>query len=290
MISKLKPKTLLIDIAYDIVGSIFYALAIYTFAKAANFAPGGMSGVALIINYLIPALPIGTITLLMNIPLVIISYKALGASFLIKSFKTIVISTIIMDFIFPHIPLYTGDKFMAAIFSGLFLGLGLAIIYRRGSSTGGMDFLTLPIKKALPHYSIGNITLALDAVVFCLGGFVFGSVDSLLYGAVATIACILTIDKVIIGFTTVKLAIIVTEFGDEVSQNIIESTKRGATRLYGKGAYTGQEKDVILCSCSNREITILRDATFGVDPDAFVIIADAGQVIGEGFNSIHEII
>lgn len=280
----------MVDILYDIVGSIFYSVGIYIFAKSADFAPGGISGIALILNSIFPYLPIGTLTLILNIPLIIFGFKALGSKFMLRSFRTMVILTIILDLIFPMLPLYTGDRFLAALFSGISLGFGLALIYRRGSSTGGMDFLTLPLKRLFPHYSIGNITLVLDAVVFSLGGFVFGSVDAILYGAIATIACSVVIDKVMLGSTVVKFAIVVTSFGDEVAKNVINSTGRGATKLKAQGAYTQKERDIILCSCANRELHSVRTAIFEIDPEAFVIITDAGQVIGEGFNSISEII
>lgn len=132
-------KTFAVDTVYDVVGSILFAIGVYTFAKSADFAPGGVSGLALICNYLWD-LPIGTMTLIINIPIIIISYKVVGRKFLLKSFKTMVISTLFLDLVFPLTPLYTGNSFLAAIFSGVFMGAGLALIYMRGSSTGGCCF------------------------------------------------------------------------------------------------------------------------------------------------------
>ena len=139
-------KTFAVDTVYDVVGSILFAIGVYTFAKSADFAPGGVSGLALICNYLWD-LPIGTMTLIINIPIIIISYKVVGRKFLLKSFKTMVISTLFLDLVFPLTPLYTGNSFLAAIFSGVFMGAGLALIYMRGSSTGGTDFLIVTIKS-----------------------------------------------------------------------------------------------------------------------------------------------
>mgnify|MGYP002269330988 CR=1 FL=1 len=121
-------KTFAVDTVYDVVGSILFAIGVYTFAKSADFAPGGVSGLALICNYLWD-LPIGTMTLIINIPIIIISYKVVGRKFLLKSFKTMVISTLFLDLVFPLTPLYTGNSFLAAIFSGVFMGAGLALIY-----------------------------------------------------------------------------------------------------------------------------------------------------------------
>lgn len=138
--NKFDLKTLLWDLLYDIAGSILYAAGIYTFAGNAGFAPGGVSGLALILNYLL-GLPVGSVTLLFNIPLVIISYKAVGRQLLLKSAKTMVISSLFLDVIFPYIPMYTGSRLMAALCSGVFMGAGMALFYIRGSSSGGIDFL-----------------------------------------------------------------------------------------------------------------------------------------------------
>ena len=172
-------RILLWDLLYDIAGSILYAAGIYTFAGNAGFAPGGVSGLALILNHLL-GLPVGTVTLLFNIPLVIISYKAVGKALLIKSAKTMVISSLFLDVIFPFIPLYTGSRLMAAICSGVFMGAGMALFYIRGSSSGGIDFLALTIKKQKPHMQIGVITLLIDLVVILLGWPVFGVADAVL--------------------------------------------------------------------------------------------------------------
>ena len=180
-------KTFAVDTVYDVVGSILFAIGVYTFAKSADFAPGGVSGLALICNYLWD-LPIGTMTLIINIPIIIISYKGVGRKFLLKSFKTMVISTLFLDLVFPLTPLYTGNSFLAAIFSGVFMGAGLALIYMRGSSTGGTDFLIVTIKKLKPHFSMGQVTLMTDLVVIVLGGFVFGNIDAVLYGVISTYA------------------------------------------------------------------------------------------------------
>ncbi len=128
-------KRLALDTLCDLIGSIAYAMGIYTFAKMANFSPGGISGIALIMNYLWN-LPIGVMTLIMNIPLVIVSYKIVGPRFLAKTAKSMIISTIFLDVIFPLIPLYEGNRMMAALYSGLLMGAGMAFLYMRGSSSG----------------------------------------------------------------------------------------------------------------------------------------------------------
>ena len=146
MLAEHPKKELAVDILYDIIGSILFAAGIYTFAEGGNFAPGGISGIALIMNKLWN-LPVGTMTLILNIPLVIISYKTVGKRFLMKTARTMIISTIFVDLVFPMFPYYTGQRLLAAIYSGALLGLGMVLFYMRGSSSGGADFLTMTIKK-----------------------------------------------------------------------------------------------------------------------------------------------
>ena len=178
-------KVLLTDLVYDLAGSILYAAGIYTFAGNAGFAPGGISGLALLLNHL-SGFPVGTLTLFFNIPLVIISYRTVGRQLLLKSARTMVISSLFLDIVFPLTPMYDGNRMMAAVYSGIFLGAGMALFYVRGSSSGGIDFLALTIKKKKPHLSIGVITLLIDLIVIFLGWPVFGDVDAVLYGVAST--------------------------------------------------------------------------------------------------------
>lgn len=141
----------------------------------------------------------GTVTLLLNIPLVVFSYKTVGKRLLIKSAKTMLISSLLLDVIFPFTPMYEGNRMMAAVYSGIFLGAGMAMFYIRGSSSGGIDFLALVIKKKRPYMSIGVITLLIDLVVIFLGWPVFGDVDAVLYGVASTGVSTIVIDKILYG-------------------------------------------------------------------------------------------
>lgn len=279
---KNKIKIFAVDTLYDIIGSILFALGIYTFAKAGNFAPGGVSGLALIFNHLFKA-PIGTTSLALNIPIILISFKVLGKTFLIKSLRTMLISTIFLDFVFPMFPIYKGDSFLAALFTGVFVGAGLALIYMRGSSTGGADFLIISIRKILPHFSLGQITLVIDTVIIVLGGLVFRNIDAVLYGAVSTFATSYVIDMVMYGAGSGKLAIIITTAGNEIAQRISAETDRGCTIVPAIGAYSGEGREMLLCACSKPEIIKVRNAAHTIDSDAFVMITEASEVFGEGF-------
>lgn len=277
-----KAKNIILDLIYDIIGSVFYGISIYTFAKIGNFAPGVMSGLALIMNYLWH-LPIGLTTLVLNLPLILLSYKIVGKEFLLKSFKTICISTFFLDVIFPHFPVYTGSRFMAALFSGIFLGIALALFYMRGSSSGGTDFLTMSVKVLRPYLSIGMITMLIDLVIIFLGWPAFGTVDAVLYGLTATILTSLVIDKIMYGMGSGTLLIIITEKGEEVAARISDVIDRGSTEIKAKGSYTQDNKDVLLCACSKSQAYMVRRLAHEVDKNVFIMVTETNEVYGEGF-------
>ena len=280
-------KQIALDLIYDIAGSILYAAGIYTFAGNGGFAPGGVSGLALIMNHLW-ALPVGTVTLLLNIPLIAISYRTVGKRLLIKSGVTMVISTIFLDVVFPLFPAYSGNRMMAALFSGVFLGAGMALFYIRGSSSGGIDFLALTIKKKKPHITIGIITMLIDLAVILLGVPVFGDIDSVLYGVLATFVATAVIDKILYGIGAGTLAVIVTGKGKETAKRIAAAVDRGVTSLNAVGAYTGQERDVLLCACSKAEAYMIRAAVREADKEAFIMFTETSEVFGEGFKDAGE--
>ena len=271
-----------IDLFCDILGSILSAIGIYTFAKLANFAPGGISGVALILNHLWN-LPIGTTSLVINIPLILLSYRIVGRKFMIKSIRTILINTFFLDFVFPLTPAYDGNPMLAALFSGVFFGCGLALIYMRGSSTGGTDFLTMSIKALHPHLSLGAVTMAIDLVIILIGWPVFGNLDAVLYGLISTFVTSTVIDKIMYGTSAGKLAIIITTQGPAMATHIEEVCARGSTLIRARGSYTTTDRQVLLCACSKAEAYKVRRAAHQTDPDAFVMITETSEVFGEGF-------
>lgn len=278
-----KVKGYLADTVYYIVGSVFYSLGLYTFALNAHFSPGGVSGLSIIINHY-TGFPIGVVALVLNIPLIIICLKIIGRSFLLKSIWVMVISTVFLDIIFPLMPTYSGNPLLAAMFTGIFLGSGMAIIYMRGASTGGIDFVIMAVKKKNPHFSIGQITLAVDALIILLGGVAFGNVDAVLYGIIASLLTTLSMDRILYGAGSGKMAIIITDHGQQVAEAISIEVDRGSTILDGKGTYTGESRDVLLCVCSKSQLYKVRMAARSVDPGSMVIVAEASEVLGEGFS------
>ena len=287
---KIDPKTLGTDIIFDIIGSVLYGAGIYNFAYTANFAPGGVSGLSILIHILTRNIPffnggisIGLAMILINIPIVIICFKALGLEFFFRSVKTILISSLIVDHLMPHLWTYQGSPMLAAIFGGVLAGAGLSCIYMRDSSTGGSDFVILAIQKKNPHLSIGMVSLVVDGVVILLGGIVYGTVDAALYGLLMTITYSLIIDKIMLGNDSRKLLTIITTNGDKISQEINEKVARGVTIINGKGAYTGDDKQVLLCACSNAQVYKVKRIVYSMDEKSFIMVSSVDAAFGEGF-------
>ena len=275
---------LLKDIACDLAGSLLYGVGVYTFALKGEFAPGGVSGLALIINALW-GLPVGTVSLLLNLPIVALTFSTLGRRFFLKSLRTMVISTLIIDFVLPLFPVYEGSRLLAAGFSGVLMGAGLSLIYMRGSSTGGADFLIHAAKRKAPHISFGNLSLAIDAAVILLGIPAFGDIDAALYGMVSAFALTIVMDKIIYGAGSGKLVLVITNEGQAVSRAIDAAVERGSTLVDVTGSYSGLARRMVMCACSNNEVFKVRTAAHRVDPGALVMICEASEVFGEGFRA-----
>lgn len=272
-----------IDLLADIVGSFFIAIGVYNFAVASGFPVAGISGIAIIFYHFFQ-IPIGIMTVVLNIPIVIICYKLLGRTFLLKSLKTMIISTVFMDVIAPMLPVYEGDLMLSCICMGIFSGFGYALIYLRDSSTGGADFVIMAIRVLRPHLSLGKIIIALDfAIVLLSGVLIGGNVDKIIYGLISTCILSVVVDKVMYGMDAGKLTLIVTEHGQEVADKIDELTQRGSTLLKGIGSYSKDEKQVVMCACSPKQLHMIQKAVKEVDRAAFLVTMESNEVRGEGF-------
>lgn len=287
MKSKYTFKTLVIDLIFDFVGCISYGIALNCFILPQGFATGGISGVALIVNYLTKA-PVGTITFLLNIPIIIVCYRVLGRMFLLKSIKTMAVLTIAIDIITIRFPKYTGEPILAAIVAGVFVGAGLGVIFLRGSSTGGADFVTLSVRKVAPHFSIGTLCLAFDYIVLAVSGVIFKNIDATLFGAVAMFVASQIMDKIMYGSARGKLLFIVTEKGDEVAKSINEAVGRGSTIADIRGSYTDTPRQLVISAVSKSQLFKARKVAHIADENSFTMVTSTDEVFGEGFSDPRE--
>ena len=273
----------MIDLVADVLGSLLIAIGIYNFAAASEFPVTGVSGIALV-HYHYFKWPIGTLTMIINIPIIIICGKVLGMKFMLKSLKTMLISTFLMDIIAPLLPVYQGELILSCICMGLLSGLGYALIYMRNTSTGGTDFITMAIRALNPHLSLGKIIVALDCSVLLICGLLMGgNVDKIIYGLIGTYIVSVVVDKVMYGLDAGKVTLIVTDHGHEVAEKIHELTERGATLLKGSGSYSKNDKHIVMCACSYKQMHNVQKAVKEVDSCAFMVTMEANEVRGEGF-------
>lgn len=235
------------------LGCFISAAGIYSFAVAAEVPVTGIAGICAIL-YRLFGIPMGLSNVLINIPIILCTYKLLGRSFFIRSVYCMVLFAIFTDYLLPLMPVYQGDRLLATICGGVVGGIGDALIYMNNSSTGGLDFITMGIKARHPHLPFGNITFAAALAVILLNGAVFQDVDSIIYGIMFNFIVSSVINKMMFGFSSSMLAMIVTDDGKAACAEIDRVADRGSTILQGHGGYGGQPKDVVLCACSNKQL------------------------------------
>lgn len=272
----------IVEIGIEILGSFLIAIGIYNFAVNANFPMTGFSGISIIL-YRLFHIPIGWSTILLNIPVTLLCFRLLGKKFLLRSLRCMVISSLMIDYLAPLLPAYEGSRLLAAICTGIFAGLGYALIYMKNSSTGGADFIIMAVKAWKPYLSLGKIAFLTDFVIIMIGGLIFKDVDGVIYGMMVAYLLSMVVDKVMYGVDAGKLALIVTEKGKEVTETIDICTQRGSTILKGQGGYRQDEKQVVMCACNNKQMYSLQQAVKAVDPKSFIIILESNEVLGEGF-------
>jgi len=278
-------KVWLTDILFDIAGSTLYAVGVHMFTAPNHIAPGGVTGIATMINYLLGA-PIGTVSLLINIPLLFLSFKLLGKAMTVKTLKSVFIMSLILNVMNFILPAYTKNPLLAALFGGVGIGAGLAIIFMRGGTTGGTDIAARLLQLKFPYIPMGRAMLLVDCVVLITSSFVYRQLESALYGLIAIFTCTRVLDSLLYGVDVGKMVLVISEKSQEISKAIINDLDRGATLLAGKGAYSGNDKYVVLSAVRKNQFHKLKKLVYDIDPRAFIIVAEAGEIMGEGFKPI----
>jgi uncharacterized membrane-anchored protein YitT (DUF2179 family) len=273
-----------LDTLTEILGSVLTGVAIYNFAVPAAFPMTGFSGLALI-AYRLFGLPIGVMTIVLNIPVAILCYRLLGRQFFFKSLRCMVLSSVFIDYVAPLLPLYHGERLLAAICTGVLGGLGYAVIYMRNSSTGGSDFIVMAVKAVRPHVQLGKIIFITDAVIIGLGGLIFRDFDGVICGLIIDYIYAIVTDKIMYGMNAGKLALVVTDYGKAAADKIDELCGRGTTIIEAKGGFRQDHRDVVMCACSTKEMLTVERAVKDVDANAFTVILESNEVLGEGFKN-----
>ena len=266
------------------LGSLLYALAYNIFYAPNLVAMGGLTGLGQVLNALIPVLPVGTTVFVMNVPLFFLGWKFIGGHLLVSSLYAMTFSSFaidVMDMIYQFPPM---DTMLAAIFGGALLGAGIGLVFAKGATTGGTDLIARLLKLKFAWLPMGTLVLIPDFIVIVLAAIAFGKVESALYGIVSLYITTKVMDTVLYGLDSSKVAYIISDSCKEITDAVI-AMDRGATILHGEGAYSGDEKKVLMVAFKQKEIVPLKEKVNEIDPHAFLIVCDAHDVLGEGFRT-----
>ena len=279
--NKRKIKNWIIDIIGTILGSSIMAFGIASFLLPNQLSSGGFSGIATITYYLLK-IPVGAMIFALNIPLFLFAGYRLGKEFLVKAIVGTISLSVFID-IFDKCPSITTDRFLACIYGGVLIGLGTAIILKVNSSTGGTELIGNIIKTYNPHIPMSRNLMIIDMVIIGLNILFFREIEIGLYSVIAIYLYGKMIDIIFEGVYYTKLLFIISKKNQEISDKIGQEVKRGVTGLYGKGMYSNEDKLVLICAASRSDISKIKSVAKEVDEKCFIVVANAREVLGEGF-------
>ena len=278
-----------VRLAVITLSSFLYALNLKSFVAAGDLFPGGFAGLSRLIQraaavYLDLTVPFAPLNLLFNAIPAIISFKLIGKKFTLYSCLAIVLTSFFTDLI-PTIEI-TEDVLLVCVFGGLLNGLGLGIIYRAGVTTGGVDIVVKFLRIKYQYLNFGTLMLILDVAILAVYALIFNTLEAAMYSTIAMFVVSRAIDVVLYGLSASKVCYIISDESDKLKNTITHQLGRGVTLLHGEGAYTGKAKNVILCVIKKTQITQVRRIVKTVDVHAFLIVTDARDVFGNGFENI----
>lgn len=267
------------------VGVFLLSVGLAFFLEPNMIAPGGVTGFAIVLKKL-TNIPIYITNLVINIPLFIIGIIILGKNF---GWKTLY-ATVLLSFFLKVMPdiVITDDLLLASIFGGLVTGLGLGIVFKSGGTTGGTDLAGTILNKVFPMFTISSFMAGIDALVVAFAGIVDRRVETALYSLVALFITAKLIDLILEGMGYLKAFIIITNNPKEISQKIMKDLDRGVTLFKGKGMYTMEDRDVLLCVVNRHQFTKVKNMVYGIDQDAFIMVSEVSEVLGEGFQEVEK--
>lgn len=274
----------ILDVIIIFIGCIIASLGVNIFLSHAQLLSGGATGIGLLLEYTIN-IPTGISVLLINIPLLLISLKKLNKSFTIyTTIGMLCLSVSLM--ITKPLASYAGidglDILLYCIYGGVLCGIGYGIVFSRNGSTGGTDIITMLIRKKYSNINIGNISFSLNIIIILIGAYLFG-LPQALYTFISLFIQNIVLDKVLLGFNSKKLLLILTKKEQDIINYVIKDLHRGVTSLFAEGEYTHDKKKMLYCLVTSRQMVELKTAVQAIDPSAFITIVDISEVRGKGF-------
>lgn len=277
----------IIDLAIILFGSALYALGVHSFVSPNNIAPGGVTGIAVVLTSLLPV-KVGTLILAFNIPLIILGFIFLNKSTMIKTLISVAAVTFFTDYLGQYVPTYSaegGNGIVAALFGGALMGIGLGLNYQREGTTGGTDIVTKIIQRFHPDMKLSVITGALDILVVCFGMLVYKDINVVLFAVVAIFVQSKVIDFIVYGTQESRFLMIFSEHSKEIAKKLLEQG-RGVTLFKAEGAYSGDERQVIATAVHRTAYSKVKRIVRETDPQAFVVMTSAAEVFGQGFTKL----
>ena len=274
--------------ALIVMGAAIGAVGFQFFMLPNAIVSGGLTGIAQIINRL-TGLPVGVLSIILNVPLFVVAWKQFGLDFIVSSFVGTVLYSVFIDVAAMTNIVATTDPMLASIIGGVIKGLGLGTIYYVGATTGGVDIVARFLRRRFPYINFGTLILLMDAVIIAAYALIFHIVESAMYSLICMFVVSRAIDLVLYGLDNSSIVYIVSEHMDTIVNEITSGIlHRGVTLLHAEGAYTHEEKQVIMCVIKRPQIAEIRRLVRNIDQRAFLVVTDAKNVFGKGFDSINE--
>ena len=273
-----------LDTLLILLGGISFAVGFALFLEPYQINGGGVAGLAMVFCRLTQFSSTGVVTIVVNIPLFIAGYKRLGKKFFFGSLLGTASSSVLLDVFQAYLPQVSTEPLLAALYGGVLVGFGSGLMLARGGSSGGVDIMIRLLKQKFRNLSAGKLMLAINVVIIAITGLAFQDLNKALYSMVALYVSSIVLDGVVYGFDYSKVAIIISDDYEAVAAALTTKLCRGVTLLQGQGAYTGSEKRVILCAIKRQQMAELKEMVAQIDPKAFIILQEAHQILGDGFD------
>ena len=275
----------LFNILLIAAGLILATLGYRLYLIPNNVAPGGFTGIGQIVNHLVPAVGVGLVNLLLNVPLFLVSLRSMGLGFGLRSLLSSVALSLMLDYL--PVPAMTDDVLLSAVFGGVLCGAGFGLVLRGHATTGGSDMLAALVHRHVPALKVSVCLFAVDATVVVASGFVFDA-SAAMYALISVFVMNVVIDQVLEGPGLARSHIIITNHGEKMAERILKELDRGVTAIEAKGMYSGEGRTMLLCVVSRLEAVRLRSIVYSVDPRAFVIVQNVHEALGEGFKELQK--
>jgi uncharacterized membrane-anchored protein YitT (DUF2179 family) len=268
------------------VASVFFAIAVSLFLDPNKLAPGGVTGIAIIINHFLD-MPTGTLVLIMNIPIMILGIWKFGVKFFISTIVATVMGSVFIDIV-AKFPVATNDMFLSALIGGILMGLSIGLIFKVGASTGGTDIIARLLKIRFPHVETGKLFILVDIMIVLASAIAFRDIELAAYAGICVFVSGKALDFVLYGGEGARLIFVISDKEEEIAQKFMTDLDSGVTYVNGIGAYTSADKKIIMCAMTKQMLPKAQDIVRDIDINAFIIVTSANEIVGEGYKSPYE--